>query len=295
MRLEDLAQGGSLPLAAIGGDKALAREMQVRLAAIGLLDLPADGQFGPVSHWALSAFCSRAGLTLGVMIGPSVAEALLSPASDKLFAIKPAASLAGRVVAAMTRLGYSVCRHPDAVNIAYVEGLDTDGSANDNRPNVFNDVRLVLRIAIDGTPELAGIWEGTSEPGRHYTEVELLDPRGAARIALGQFKAWSVGTHNGSEPHEALVQTWEIKVHRDLNKDYLRLNDVVDNGLFGINQHWGYNHERGDIRKASAGCMVGRTKTGHREFMALCKSDPRYMASRAYRFMTTVLPAGELA
>jgi hypothetical protein len=153
---------------------------------------------------------------------------------------------------------------------------------------------MVIRLTADGTPDMAGLWEGTSEPGRHYTEVEPLDPRGAARIALGQFKAWSVGTHNGSEPHEALVQTWDIPVHRDLNRDYLRLNDTVYTGLFGINQHWGYDLHRGDIRKASAGCLVGRTKTGHRAFMALCKKDPRYLANRSYRFMTAVLPASEL-
>lgn len=43
MKLHCLAAGGSFSLAAVGGDKVLAREIQVCLAAIGLQDLPADG------------------------------------------------------------------------------------------------------------------------------------------------------------------------------------------------------------------------------------------------------------
>jgi len=36
--------------------------------------------------------------------------------------------------------------------------------------------------------------------------------------------------------------------------------------------------------------MVGRSKSGHREFMAMVRSDPRYQASKGYRFLSTVLP-----
>ena len=43
MKLHCLAAGGSFSLAAVGGDKVLAREIRVRLAAIGLLDLPVNG------------------------------------------------------------------------------------------------------------------------------------------------------------------------------------------------------------------------------------------------------------
>ncbi|HEY8509928.1 MAG TPA: hypothetical protein VIL32_16310, partial [Steroidobacteraceae bacterium] len=66
-------------------------------------------------------------------------------------------------------------------------------------------------------------------------------------------------------------------------------------GLFGINQHWGYDLPRGDIGRASAGCLVGRTKAGHRAFMSIVKEDPRFVASHAYRFITTVIPASAVA
>jgi len=50
-----------------------------------------------------------------------------------------------------------------------------------------------------------------------------------------------------------------------------------------------------EFGRASAGCLVGRTRAGHRAFMALCRSDPRYTANNSYRFLTCVLPAAEIA
>ena len=62
MKLEDLASGRrAVPLALIGGDKDLALQVQERLGAIGLLDPPADGMFGPASLWALGQFLRKAG------------------------------------------------------------------------------------------------------------------------------------------------------------------------------------------------------------------------------------------
>jgi hypothetical protein len=48
------------------------------------------------------------------------------------------------------------------------------------------------------------------------------------------------------------------------------------------------------VGRASAGCLVGRTKAGHRAFMPLCKADPRYAANNSYRFMTAVLQAADV-
>jgi hypothetical protein len=94
--------------------------------------------------------------------------------------------------------------------------------------------------------------------------------------------------------HEALVQTFPVQVHRDLNKDFERIGDEIFEGLFGINQHWGFDMPKTNIGTASAGCLVGRTKAGHRAFMQICKSDPRFVASSGYRFSTTVLLADTL-
>jgi hypothetical protein len=298
MRLSELAGGGGpVPLALIGADKVLTRDVQTRLGEIGLLDPPADGSFGPVSLWAVAQFLRKAGQGNVATLNTEAARLLVSDDADELFPINETTTLAGQLVAAMREEGHWICRHPECVNIVYVEGMDADGSKNTDAPNIFNDLRVALRINQAGNPQIADLWEATSEPGSHYTLLEKLDPRGAARIAFGQYKAWSMGIHMAGRPsaHEALVQTAPIPVHRDLNEDFERAGDKVFTGLFGINQHWGFDLVKSDIGRASAGCLVGRTKAGHRAFLQLCRNDPRYMANNSYRFITTVIPADSVA
>jgi hypothetical protein len=261
MRLADIAQGqATIALPEIGRDTALARDLQTRLSELCLLDPPADGQFGPVSRWALDAFLDRSNLKSKLSIDRQVAEKLLQATADKLFPLEVRDDLAGRLVRAMQAKGYSLIRHPDCINIVYAEAMDSDGNRNDNKPNQFNDARFTLRINKAGRPVIAGAWDATTEPGRFWTENPM-SPKGAARIAFGQYKAWSMGVHNARKKsgHEALVQTAAIKVHRDLNKDFSRAGDVPDTGLFGVNQHWGYDNAKDDIGTAGAGCLVGRT------------------------------------
>lgn len=296
MTLQELEAGGrAVPLALIGADRTLALQTQDRLTAHGLLDPPADGAFGPVSLWGIAQFLRKVGTPGKAALDAEAAAALLTP--SPVFPLHPPDSLAGRVVRAMQKAGHWLCRHPDCINVVYVEGMDEDGTPNTDAPNVFNDLRLVLRVNRTGTPVVEELWEATTEPGKHYTLIEKLDPRGAARIAFGQYKAWSVGTHMAGRPsaHEALVQTAPIRVFRDLNTDFERTGDRVFEGLFGVNQHWGFDLPRSDIGRASAGCLVGRTRAGHRAFMALCRSDPRYTANNSYRFLTSVLPGAEIA
>lgn len=298
MKLTDLASGtDAVAIALIGDDEILARDVQQRLAEAGLVDPPADGMFGPVSHWGMSALLHKWRLKNDTPLDARLAQRLLKPQLKKLFPLRATATLAGRIVKAMQRQGYWICRHPDCVNIVYVEGINADGSLNTDAPNVFNDMRFVLRIRPGGIPELAGAWEATTEPGAYYTAREhWLDPRGPARIAFGQYKSWSVGTHMRDKPqaHEALVQTAPIVVFRDFNQDFERVGDAQFSNALGVNQHWGFDQKRENVDRASAGCLVGRTRNGHREFMALIKSDPRYQVNHSYRFMTAVLAAHEV-
>lgn len=197
--------------------------------------------------------------------------------------------LAGRIVAAMLKRNMYVETDARACNIVYIEGMNADGSANPNTPNQFNDRRLVIKFK-DGVPYLAGSWEATTEPSKKWTE-QPMNPAGAFRIKFGQYQAWSLGMHH---THEALVQVAPITGYRDLNKDYKRDGDKEDTGLFGVNQHWGYDFPTNDMKNSSAGCLVGRTTAGHREFMALVKSDHRFVANRNYRFYTAILPVSEV-
>lgn len=193
------------------------------------------------------------------------------------------------VVEYCEKMNYKLFTGDKQKNIVYVEGMDVDGNVNADEPNQFNDIRLILSSDF----RLLGVWSATTEPGRWYTQHPM-NRKGAARIAFGQYKAWAVGTHGNSEPHEALVQVGEVVVFRDANRDELRTGDAIDRGLFGINQHWGYDLPPNDIEKASAGCMVGRTRQGHREFMNIIKSDARYQSDRQFIFTTTVIPADKL-
>lgn len=293
MRLADVVSGDrSIAMPALAADVELVREVQARLIGLGLLDPPVDGAFGPVSAWSLADFLKRNCDDSAEGLTPNGASLLLQA---EPLPLAPKDNFAGGITAAFNRLGYWLCRHPDCVNIVYIEGMDANGRPNGNAPNRFNDLRLLLTIGPDGVPVIAGSWEGTTEPGRFWVEHPM-NPDGAARIAFGQYKSWTVGLHpsHGANRHEALIQVDKVLVYRDLNKDFVRKGDKTDFGLFGINQHWGYDLPVGDPGKSSAGCLVGRTKAGHRAFMAAVKSDARFVHGHGYRFMTTVFSAADI-
>lgn len=210
-------------------------------------------------------------------------------------------SFLDKIVKTQLKLNNKVFTNKGEVNIVYVEGADLDGKVNPDSMNQWNDVRLCYDIN-DDKPRLLGSWVATTEPGWKYTAAPL-NAQGAFRIAFGQYKAWVVGQH---KDHEALVQLWEageeldnglrvgqIRGHRDRNKDGFRTGDpvVIQIGI-GINQHWGYDQQLVD--GASAGCLVGRTRQGHRDFMSIVKSDIRYRQNRNYVFWTSILDGSKL-
>lgn len=196
-----------------------------------------------------------------------------------------------KIIKYMRLQNYFIAEGKNKFNIVYVEGANENGTPNADSFNKWNDRRLILEV-LDGKPSIIGNWLATTEPGSHYT-FSPMNANGAARIAFGQYQCWQIGTHGNSEPHEALVQTaGAVKVHRDLNKDGFRTGDKIQEGWFGINQHYGYDMP--EIGRASAGCLVGQSRQGHREFMALIKKDVRYLADKSYPFMTTIIPGDKL-
>lgn len=287
--------GAPVLLSELSARKELAKAIQWRLSQLGFLDPPADGFFGPVSIWALREFCEMNGMTLATSFTKEMAQRLLSPTAT-LPAIAATGTWFDKVVKYMTSQSYFIARHPQCKNIVYLEGANADGTINDDLPNKFNDLRIVFSIDKTGVPVFEdSIWEGTTEPGTFWT-MHPMNPKGAARIAFNQYKAWAVGVHHAgrASAHEALVQVKPVTVFRDLNKDYKRPGDRMDSGLFGINQHWGYDQPVGDLGRSSAGCLVGRTTKGHRQFMALIKDDPRYKVNRGYQFMTAIMPGDQV-
>ncbi len=284
-----VAEKAKLTMEQIADDRPLAREIQHLLGRQGFIDPPVDGAWGPISRCGYKAFCQVADLPSSNTLDKKHALALLKTDRDPLFPFVLTVDWIGRTIGYIIQSGFYLARAPGMLNIIYLEGVDPDGTVNDDAPNHFNDLRLVVEFE-DGAQKLRGTWDATTEPGEYFTHHPL-SPKGAARIALGQHRAWRVGTHHAGKPsaHEALVQNKPITVYRDLNQDFLRRGDSTETGNFGVNQHWGYDYPPDDIRSASAGCLVGRTKNGHREFIKLLKTDPRYQASASYTFYTTVL------
>ncbi|MBR8827527.1 MAG: peptidoglycan-binding protein [Gomphosphaeria aponina SAG 52.96 = DSM 107014] len=288
---------------AIYEDIELAKNVQTVLIGFQLLEPPADGKFGPISTAALLEFQKLMGLddpSTGEpgFMGPKTAKLLIETKADDP-RLKPKVdidglnnSLASRIIKYMKQKNYVIALKPKEYNIVYVEGMNPDGKLNADEPDHFNDVRIVIEFD-QGQPKIIGIWEATTEPGKYYT-VNPMNPKGAARIEFGQYKAWQVGTHGNAEPHEALVQKGEVTVCRDLNQDMVRTGDKRDTGYFGINQHYGYDYPRTSIKKASAGCLVGRTREGHKDFMAIIKQDQRYQKNKDYLFYTTIIPGDDL-
>ena len=281
----------------------LATRIQEILIECGLLEPPADGRFGPLSTEALFNFQEKMMQKIPDLLqekgflGPLTAKALLEikPAQFPKPDLNLGNDLASRIIKYMQAKQYQVSTDKQEYNIVYVEGMNVDGTLNNDAPNCFNDVRMVIEFA-GVKPQIVGRWEATTEPGSHYT-YHPMNPKGAARIQFGQYKAWQVDQHCGASSgcHEALVQTGTLTVHRDFDKNMQRTGDKLDtNNNLDINQHWGFDAPKNNIGTASAGCLVGRTRQGHREFMKIIKQDKRYSKNRHYTFWTTIIPGDDL-
>jgi hypothetical protein len=296
MKLKDFVDKDlKFSMEGIASDKELAIQVQLRLIDLDLLEPPADGKFGTISTAALKKFQGLLKIYEPEHLGAATAKALIETKSGQL-PISPiilSTDLASCIIKYMQLKQYQIFQGIRHYNIVYVEGMDADGELNSDAPNHFNDLCLIIQI-VENIPSIAGRWQGTTEPGSHYT-YRPMNAKGAARIKFGQYKAWQVGYHGTSDRHEALVQTGgEVTVHRDFNKDFKRTNDKLDTGFFGINQHWGYDLPQNNVYNGSAGCLLRRTREGHREFMRLIKQDKRYQLNSSYIFYTTIIPGNEL-
>ena len=306
MKLQEFFNTGDLEFGpeAIAADKQLATNIQQVLISLNFLDPPADGLFGPISTAAMLEFQDVMSPKISGLskekgfLGKITAKALIetSPEDVPQQPINLSKNdIAAKIIKYMQTKRYQISTGAKSYNIVYVEGMSENLALNNDAPNEFNDVRMVIEI-VNNVPTIVGKWEGTTEPGTHFT-MNPMNPNGAARIAFGQYKSWRVGTHSGASganPHEALVQVADVSVYRDFNKDMIRTGDKLFTGLFGINQHWGFDLPRNNIASAGAGCLVGRTRAGHRDFMKIIKQDKRFMSSSSYTFLTTIIPGNEL-
>lgn len=293
-------------------NKEAAIELQTRLSNLGILDpvfkgdkdtpfgpvATPDGVVGPMTRNAIFEFCRLAKLTYtDKLLSLELLKKLVSAKPDdflplhfdrKLFDSRKT-RFAKRILRCMRDHGYWIARSPNAYNIIYIEGMDSDGKENADTFDEWNDRRIVIRIKPGGKPEFVVNETATTEPGKFYT-FNPLNPKGAARIAFGQYKAWTDGLHQGEQP--ALVQRGEVRVHRDFDQNGKRSKtDPIDVGdWFGINQH----STKPDfipqlVGKYSAGCLVGQDYAAHIKFLNTVRKDFRYQLNKSYVFVTAVI------
>lgn len=133
-------------------------------------------------------------------------------------------------------------------------GIRTSKKATNNFDDYF-----VLLWEEDGKQNIYIDKNFTTDPGLYYLQKELLNPKGCAILAPGQYKGMHIiGLHRGQ--YEAFVQNKPCKVYRDRNLDNVLDCDPTTEiiGVYGINQHHGYDSLL--VNKNSAGCQVHRYK-----------------------------------
>jgi len=110
-------------------------------------------------------------------------------------------------------------------------------------------------------------WEATTDPGRRGV-LQFGNPKGVARLVAGQYRGSHIlGLHQGK--YQALRQNAPVKVYRDKNKDLIFDENLIEEGIFGINIH-----KAGDnstfVENWSEGCQVFKKTIDFVRFMDVC-------------------------
>lgn len=169
----------------------------------------------------------------------------------------------------ITGLGYTF--YEGEMNINMI-GVRTNNTLSD----YFDDV-FYLAYQHNGENVLKEYLNFTTDPGLYYLQNKLLNPHGCAILKPGQYKGmWKIGMHGYKNPYEAFVQAKQCVVYRDRNKDNHTdfLEESIDVGIFGINQHHGYSSK--NVGANSAGCQVHKTKEQLNEVLTIAKESLKY-------------------
>lgn len=204
-----------------------------------------------------------------------------------------------KLFAYMQAKGYHIDSEPGHINIIYIEGMNADFTPNNDAADGWNDLSLIVKFHPAGIPEIVFSAPCTTEPGKAATfDSAARRLGGVARIALGQHTAWRVGYHRQARllnTHPALVQCAPVPVHRDSNRDGLRIGDPIGQAS-GLNQHGTTpNYRGGAVGRWSAGCLVRQWWADHLRFMEIVQSDPRYQSNPRHVFSTTIIAGDDFS
>ncbi|NEP03115.1 MAG: cell wall hydrolase [Symploca sp. SIO2E9] len=180
------------------------------------------------------------------------------------------------------------------INIIGIEGINLDGTYNNDRLNQWNDLVGILLFERSGKPYFDIICRATTEPGKYFTDNPYKGTSGVARIDTGYHKElWQVGDHRG---YEALAQgSNSVRLVRDENKDGRRNDEPTNERNRGINLHttksrgWRGSASPNSIGKWSAGCVVIYSPNDFLNFLDIVKSSRQYQENKKHSFDFTLL------
>lgn len=110
----------------------------------------------------------------------------------------------------------------------------------------------------------------TTDPGTYYMKMKLLNEKGCAILAEGQYlNIYAIRLHQGK--YLSVCQTYgAVKLFRDGNKnDTYDFTNLVSDTNSGINIHCA-GEDTIEINQNSAGCSVFKRKKDFNDFLTIC-------------------------
>ena len=139
-----------------------------------------------------------------------------------------------------------------------------NSSTGDKVTNVFDDFLTVSYK--EGGEWKFHIWSATTDPGKKGV-MEYHNAAGVARLVPGQYRgSHTIGLHQGK--YEALKQQKPVKVYRDKDKDMQYDENIIQEGVFGINIHKA-GADSTYVENWSEGCQVFKKSVDFDSFMKI--------------------------
>jgi hypothetical protein len=139
-----------------------------------------------------------------------------------------------------------------------------NSSTGDKVTNVFDDYLTVSYK--EGGEWKFHIWPATTDPGKKGV-MEYHNAAGVARLVPGQYRgSHTIGLHQGK--YEALKQQKPVKVYRDKDKDMQYDENIIQEGVFGINIHKA-GADSTYVENWSEGCQVFKKSADFDSFMKI--------------------------